>query len=37
VAAIFDNAFREFGLPLVMHNDNGIPFASRAPGGLENF
>ena len=34
VAAIFDSAFREFGLPLVMHNDNGTPFASRAPGGL---
>jgi putative transposase len=34
VAAIFDSAFREFGLPLVIHNDNGTPFASRAPGGL---
>ena len=34
VAAIFDNVFREFGLPLVIHNDNGTPFASRAPGGL---
>jgi putative transposase len=34
VAAIFDAAFREYGLPLVMHIDNGTPFASRAPGGL---
>lgn len=34
VAAIFDAAFYEFGLPLVIHNDNGVPFASRAPGGL---
>jgi putative transposase len=34
VAAIFDAAFREHGLPLVIHTDNGAPFASRAPGGL---
>ncbi len=34
VAAIFDAAFREFGLPRVIHTDNGTPFASRAPGGL---
>jgi transposase InsO family protein len=34
VAAIFESAFREYGLPLVIHNDNGAPFASRAPGGL---
>jgi putative transposase len=34
VAAIFENTFREFGLPLVIHNDNGTPFASCAPGGL---
>jgi transposase InsO family protein len=34
VAAIFDAAFREYGLPLVIHTDNGVPFASRAPGGL---
>lgn len=34
VEAIFDAAFREFGLPLVIHTDNGVPFASRAPGGL---
>ena len=30
VAAIFDAAFREHGLPLVIHTDNGVPFASRA-------
>lgn len=34
VAAIFDAAFREHGLPLVIRTDNGVPFASRAPGGL---
>lgn len=34
VAALFDAAFREYGLPLVIHTDNGVPFASRAPGGL---
>jgi putative transposase len=34
VTAIFDAAFREHGLPLVIHTDNGTPFASRAPGGL---
>jgi transposase InsO family protein len=34
VAAIFDAAFHEYGLPLVIHTDNGVPFASRAPGGL---
>jgi transposase InsO family protein len=34
VEAVFDAAFREYGLPLVMHTDNGAPFASRAPGGL---
>ena len=34
VAAIFDAAFREFGMPLVIHTDNGVPFASVAPGGL---
>ena len=34
VAAIFDAAFREYGLPEVIRTDNGAPFASRAPGGL---
>jgi len=34
VSAIFDAAFREHGLPLVIHTDNGVPFASVAPGGL---
>jgi putative transposase len=33
-AAIFDAAFREYGLPRVIRTDNGTPFASRAPGGL---
>lgn len=33
-AAIFDAAFREYGLPGVIRTDNGTPFASRAPGGL---
>ncbi len=35
VAAIFDAAFHQHGLPRVIHyTDNGAPFASRAPGGL---
>jgi transposase InsO family protein len=34
VAAIFEAAFRQYGLPRVIHTDNGVPFASRAPGGL---
>jgi len=31
---IFVSAFREFGLPNVIRTDNGVPFSSRAPGGL---
>jgi len=34
VEALFDHAFREYGMPEVIHTDNGAPFASRAPGGL---
>ncbi len=34
VEALFDIAFREYGMPAVIHTDNGAPFASRAPGGL---
>jgi putative transposase len=32
--AVFEAAFREFGLPEIIHTDNGVPFASTAPGGL---
>jgi putative transposase len=32
--AIFEAAFREFGMPAVIHTDNGVPFASVAPGGM---
>jgi putative transposase len=32
--AVFEGAFREFGLPLRMRSDNGTPFASSAVGGL---
>ena len=32
--AVFEAAFREFGMPCVIHTDNGSPFASVAPGGM---
>ena len=35
--AVFEAAFREYGLPLVIHTDNGVPFASVAPGGLSRY
>jgi len=34
VQAIFEAAFREYGLPEAMRTDNGAPFASRAITGL---
>jgi putative transposase len=34
VQAIFEAAFREYGLPQAMRTDNGPPFASRAVAGL---
>ena len=34
VEGLLDNVFREYGMPEVIHTDNGAPFASRAPGGL---
>jgi putative transposase len=34
VRAIFEAAFREYGLPSAMRTDNGPPFASRAIAGL---
>lgn len=33
---VFDEAFREFGLPLRLRSDNGSPFASTAAGGLSS-
>jgi len=32
--AVLEAAFREYGLPEVLHTDNGEPFASVAPRGL---
>ena len=32
--AIFEAAFREYGLPEAIRTDNGAPFASRAVAGL---
>lgn len=34
VRCIFEDAFREYGLPGAIRTDNGMPFASRALGGL---
>ena len=34
--AVFEAAFREFGLPQAIRTDNGSPFASRAPAGLSH-
>ena len=34
VRAIFEAAFREYGLPAAIRTDNGAPFASSAVGGL---
>jgi len=34
VQAIFEAAFREYGLPEALRTDNGAPFASRAVAGL---
>jgi transposase InsO family protein len=34
VQAIFEAAFREFGLPVAIRTDNGAPFASTAIAGL---
>jgi transposase InsO family protein len=34
VQAIFEAAFREYGLPQAIRTDNGAPFASTAVGGL---
>lgn len=31
---VFLALFREFGLPSVIRTDNGVPFSSRAPGGM---
>jgi transposase InsO family protein len=31
---VFESAFKEFGLPSAIRSDNGVPFASRAAGGL---
>src|SRR5712692_2513979 len=34
VQAIFEAAFREYGMPAAMRTDNGAPFATRALAGL---
>ncbi|MCB9880181.1 MAG: transposase family protein [Planctomycetes bacterium] len=32
--AVFESAFREYGVPQVIRSDNGVPFTSTGPGGL---
>jgi transposase InsO family protein len=34
VQAVFESAFREFGLPDAIRTDNGPPFSTLAAGGL---
>jgi transposase InsO family protein len=34
VQAVFEAAFREYGMPQAMRTDNGVPFASTAVAGL---
>jgi putative transposase len=34
VQGVYEGAFLEYGLPDLMHHDNGPPFGSVAPGGL---
>jgi putative transposase len=36
VAIHFDRAFREYGVPDRIRSDNGVPFATTAPGGLSS-
>ncbi|USA43522.1 integrase core domain-containing protein [Spongiibacter taiwanensis] len=31
---VFEQLFKEYGLPRRIRSDNGVPFASKAPGGL---
>ena len=31
---VFERLFKEYGLPLRIRSDNGVPFSSQAPGGL---
>lgn len=34
IQPVFENAFREYGLPLAIRTDNGAPFATTGIGGL---
>lgn len=34
IQPVFEAAFREYGLPLAIRTDNGVPFATTAVGGL---
>jgi putative transposase len=37
VQALFEVTMREYGLPVIVHTDNGAPFASTGVGGLTPF